>query len=179
MNIDFERLDESRKILYKIADGIDPINNVPISKESFLNDPRVIRSIFFLVDYIESELAKIPRPKRNKFSITKDQKSKVKFPDGDIGINDIANAINEVIDTRIVKRISGMKINKQLKIIGILSEEKTDDGRVRTITNEKSEGYGISSKVRYFDNRQYEQVVFNDIGKSFILENLERIMSFK
>ncbi|MEH7130999.1 hypothetical protein V7103_22680, partial [Neobacillus drentensis] len=85
----------------------------------------------------------------------------------------------EVIDTRIVKRKSGMKINKQLKIIGILSEEKTDDGRVRTITNEKSEGYGISSKVRYFDNRQYEQVVFNDIGKSFILENLERIMSFK
>jgi hypothetical protein len=179
MNIDFERLDESRKLLHMIANGIDPVNDVPISNESFLNDPKVIRSIFFLVDYIESEMAKIPRTKRSKFFISKDQKSKVKFPDGDLGINDIANAINEVIDTRLVKRLSGMVINKQLKKIGILSEEKTDDGRKRTITNEKSEGYGIFSKVRYFDNRQYEQVVFNDIGKKFILDNLERILNYK
>jgi hypothetical protein len=179
MNIDFERLDESRKLLRMIANGIDPVNDVPISNESFLNDPKVIRSIFFLVDYIESEMVKIPRTKRRGFFISKDQKSKVKFPDGDLGINDIANAINEVIDTRLVKRLSGMVINKQLKKIGILSEEKTDDGRKRTITNEKSEGYGIFSKVRYFDNRQYEQVVFNDIGKKFILDNLEKILNYK
>ena len=79
MNIDFERLDESRKILYKIADGIDPINNVPISKESFLNDPRVIRSIFFLVDYIESEMAKIQDQREINFPLLKIKKVKLNF----------------------------------------------------------------------------------------------------
>ncbi|MFJ7728430.1 hypothetical protein ACIQXV_20055 [Neobacillus sp. NPDC097160] len=178
MKHDYEKLDESKKILYKIAHGIDPITNAPIKNESFINDPRVIRSLFFLVDYIDAELAKIPRSKKGDFFITKEQKSHVKFPSGEIGINDCAKAINDVIDIRLVKRISGTMINKQLKKMGILNEVKTEDGKIRTITNEKSEGYGIISRIRFFDNRQYEQVLFNDLGKKFLIENLEKILNY-
>jgi hypothetical protein len=164
MDNDFERLQESKTILHKIANGMNPLNNVPIKTDDFLNDPRIIRSLFFLVDYIDSELSKVPRTKRSGFFITEAQKLQVKFPDDEIGINDVAKTINEVIDTRLVKRVSGTMLNKQLKKMGILSEEKREDGKVRTITNEKSEGYGIVSRVRFFDNRQYEQVLFTDLG---------------
>jgi len=178
MNIDFDKLDESQKILRQIANGVDPINQIPIKQDSFLNDPRIIRSLYFLVDFIDSELAKIPRSKKNKFFISEEQKNQVKFPDGEIGINDAAKAINEVIDTRFIKRINGTMINKQLKKMGILSEEKTEDGKVRTITNENSAGYGIISRTRFFDNRQYEQVLFTDQGKQFLLNHLERILEY-
>jgi hypothetical protein len=178
MEKDVERLLESKAIIHKIANGINPLSNVPIENEGFLNDPRIIRSLFFLVDYIDSELSMVPLTKRSVFFITEAQKLQVMLPDEEIGINDLAKALNEVIDTRLVKRISGTVINKQLKKMGILSEEKTEDGKIRTVTNEKSEGYGIVSRVRYFDNRQYEQVLFTDLGKIFVLDNLERILEY-
>ncbi|WP_026575708.1 hypothetical protein [Bacillus sp. UNC438CL73TsuS30] len=182
MNNGLDKLQESKNIISKIANGLDPINNIPIHNDSFLNDPKIIRSLFFLINYIESEITKNESPtstRKKSFKITQEQKSKVIFPEGKIGVNDLAKAINDVIDTRVMKRINGSMINKQLKKMGILSEIKNDNGNTRTITNGKSEGYGIVTGIRFFENRQYEQVLFNDMGKEFLLKNLEKILEFK
>ncbi|MEH7436746.1 hypothetical protein V7182_04550 [Neobacillus drentensis] len=176
---DYEKLVESRNLLHKMANGMNPVDGMPIKAEGFLNDPRIIRSLFFLVDYLDEELSKEPRQKRVKFIITDNQLNQVVLPEGNIGINDFANAINAVIDTRTTRRINGTMINKQLKKLGILGEGKTEEGKTRTVTNDKSEGYGIVTAVRFYNDRQYEQVVFNDTGKEFLLRNLQKIMSYK
>ncbi|MEH7237788.1 hypothetical protein [Bacillus sp. JJ1562] len=98
------------------------------------------------------------------------------MPSGNIGINVFAKAVNEVIDENNSKKVNGTVINKRLKALGILSEETTEKGNTRTITNDQSEGYGIESVTRHFNNREYQQIVFNEVGKQFLLDNLERIM---
>lgn len=178
MEKDIERLNESKKIINKIANGINPINDTPIKDECFVNDPKIIRSLFFLVDLLDSELTtKLPL-RRGSFRISAEQKKLVKLPVGNIGINEFAKAINDVIDTNKYKKISGANINKKLKLMEILGEIKTPEGKTRSIPNEKSDGYGIISEVRFYNNEQYEQVLFNDIGKKFLLDNIEKILAY-
>ncbi len=178
MQNELERLIESRNILYKLANGLNPADGTSLDNESLFNDSKIIRSLFFLVDHIDSELTEKGRKHRTSFHITGEQKCMVKLPDGNIGIKEFAKAINEVIDPKISKKINGTIVNKQLKKMGILSESKTEDGSIRTVTNENSEGYGIISEIRTFNNHTYEKVLFTDMGKQFLLENIENIMKY-
>jgi len=178
MHFDKEKVLKAREVILKLANGKDPLNKVQISSDSFLSDPRMIRCFFFVAEVLET----VSR-QRNKnilaptgFFITSEEKEKVVFPEGNIGVNIFSNCINDVLDLNRSKNLSGAVLNKHLKALGILSEEKTRDGKTRTIINEKSAEFGFESEKREFEGRTYEQVMINDKGKKYLLENLEDIM---
>ncbi len=180
MNHDHESLIESKSIIKALANGLNPITGEKIGVESFLHDPSIIRPLFFLTQYIEKlPTSPIKKTKPKSFKITQNEKSQIKLPPGKIGVNKFAHAVNEVIDGTKSKRLTGVVINKRLKALGILSEETTEAGNTRTITNERSEGYGIESVAIRYNKNEYQQVVFNDIGKKFLLDNLEKIMGIE
>jgi hypothetical protein len=111
-----------------------------------------------------------------QFIITAEEKSKVQFPEGNIGINQFARCINSVIDLNQSRKITGVEINKQLKKMGILAEEPLADGKRRTIVNDNSPKYGIVTEKRNYSGNEYDMVCFNDIGKKFLLNDLEKIL---
>lgn len=108
-----------------------------------------------------------PTKRPRKLFITDEQISKISLPLVKIGINDFAKAVNEVLDLTKSKKLNGTVINKKLKLLRILIETVEEDGNRRTITNEKSEGYGIELVTKNYNGRHYQQVVFNDQGKEF------------
>ena len=178
MREDIVKLLEAKEIIEKLANGMNPIDHFPVESQHFLNDSRVIRPLFYLVQYINDELASKRKlvPKPEKFVITDEQLATIRLPEGNIGINDFANAVNEVIDLTLSKKLSGAIVFKKLKELGILSESVNKEGRRRTITNENSATYGIESVTRFFNGRPYTQVVFNEIGKEFLLQNLQKLV---
>ena len=178
MREDIVKLLEAKEVIEKLANGMNPINHSLVESEHFLNDSRVIRPLFYLVQYINDELAGKRKlmPKPAKFVITDEQLASIRLPQGNIGINDFANAVNEVIDLSLSKKLSGAVVFKKLKELGILSESVNKEGRRRTITNENSATYGIESLKRFFDGKPYTQVVFNEIGKEFLLHNLRKFV---
>lgn len=111
------------------------------------------------------------------FSITAEEKSRVVLPDKSIGVNEFAKCINSVINLQRSKKLSGMELNKQLKRMGVLGEEKTEEGKTRTVVNERSIEFGIETEKRIYSGNEYEMILFNDKGKKFLLDNLEKIMS--
>ncbi|QCR30991.1 hypothetical protein [Lysinibacillus sp. SGAir0095] len=173
-----KKLMESKNLLLKIASGINPLDDSPIQDESFLHNPQVIRPLFFLTDYISYEIERTnrQRSKPTKFNITDERLALVDLPSGSIGINEFAKVINAVIDPSVSKKITGAMINKKLKEKGILSEEVDEKGHRTTITNGKSEGYGIESETRTFNGREYQKILFNEIGKKFLLKNFQELM---
>ena len=178
MHFDKEKVLKAREVILKLANGEDPINKEQISSDSFLSDPRMIRYFFFVAEVLEAVSRQrnknIPAP--TEFIITSEEKEKVVFPEGKIGVNLFSSCINDVLDLNRSKNLSGAALNRQLKNLGILSEEKTRDGKTRTIINEKSAEFGFESITREFEGRSYEQVMINDKGKKYLLENLEDIM---
>lgn len=180
MNHDHDNLIESKTIIKALANGLNPITREKIGDESFLHDPSIIRPLFFLTQYIEKlPTSPIKKKKPKSFKITQIEKNRIVLPPGKIGVNKFAHAVNEVLDENKSKRLTGVVINKKLKALGILSEETTEAGKTRTITNDLSEGYGIESVTIQYNKKEYQQVVFNDVGKQFLLDNLEKIMGIE
>jgi hypothetical protein len=181
MDLEKEKIIKAGEILNKMANGVNPVNGAPIDTDCFLQDPRIIRCLFFvqqvLNKVVEGSINNGSR-KAAQFIITAAEKSKVRFLEGNIGINQFARCINSVIDLNRSRKITGVEINKQLKKMGILAEELLADGKKRTIVNESSYKYGIETEKRNYNGVEYDMVCFNDIGKKFLLDDLEKILEW-
>ncbi|MDD4088249.1 MAG: hypothetical protein PHS04_03645 [Tissierellia bacterium] len=173
---DIEKIEKAKIIIQKIADGTNPTNGLPIETESFLHDPRIIRCFYYITEVLEAvKNGTYSNTKITDFIITNEQKNKVEFTAGNIGVNEAARCINQQINPLISKKVSGALLNKGLKRLGILSELVVD-GKKRTITNENSKDYGFFLEKRSYDGREFDMVLINDEGKKYILDNIEKIM---
>ena len=52
-SIDMKKLETAIVYLQRIADGNNPINNLPAEEDSVLNNPNVIRCMFFVKEVLE------------------------------------------------------------------------------------------------------------------------------
>ena len=100
----------------------------------------------------------------------------VEFPDHPIGINDFCNRVNEQLDQTDSQKLSGKILNDKLKKLGILSEEQTEEGKKRSVTNDTSASYGISMIERSYNGSPYQQIVFDEMGRDFLLQNLHKLL---
>jgi hypothetical protein len=169
--------EEVKTLIENIAKGINPITGEQIAEIGLLNDALIIRCIHYLIELLQCKKRRSKKSrKKREFIITPEQKGLVAFPPGKIGIAAFSRCINDVLDSNISKKVTGVVINKKLKKLGIMGEEKTQDGHTRTITNNKSIEYGFESKRRSFNGSEYDQVLINDDGKKFLLDNIEMLM---
>lgn len=177
---DLVKLEKAREILLKIANGIDPVTGVHIDEDSFLNDPRIIRCFYFVSEILENVAKGVysaNREKLTEFVITPEQKQMVKLPEHKIGVNEFTKCVNSCLDPNKSKRLTGVELNKKLKALGILSEEKLESGKTRTTVNENSADFGFEAERKNYNGNEYEMVVINDKGKQYLLENIESIMA--
>ncbi|MFZ5944905.1 MAG: hypothetical protein ACOYVD_12390 [Bacillota bacterium] len=175
-----DKILKAKEILLKIASGTNPVNGEQIQEESFLHDPRIIRCFYFVAEILDkSARGEYAVQKPPIFTITQEEKEKIKLPEGKIGINEFAKCVNNVLDLSRSKKLTGVVLNKQLKKMGILGEEILPDGKTKTVLNSHSPEYGIESETREFNGNLYEKIVFNEKGKNFLLNNLESIMEIQ
>lgn len=179
MHEETDRIVKAKAVLEKIAQGINPINGERIETADFLYDPRIIRCFYFVSDVLDHVVRgdyRQPVRKLEQFVITSEQKSRVSFPTGNIGVNEFSKCVNACLDLNISKKLSGVELNKHLKALGILGEVQYEEGKTRTILTDKSEQFGFESEHRSFNGAEYEMVVINDRGKRYLLEQLEEIL---
>lgn len=171
-----DKIQKAREVLLKIAHGTNPITGNEMEGEEFLNDPRIIRCFYFVADILQNVLdGSYSNRKYASFAITPEQKSRVRLPEGKIGVNVFSKCVNEVLEMT-SKQLTGLELNKKLKQMNILSEAVNSEGKSATTTNENSVNFGFELEHRAFNNREYDMVVMNDYGKKYLLDNLETIM---
>uniref|UniRef100_UPI004056D374 hypothetical protein n=1 Tax=Agathobacter sp. TaxID=2021311 RepID=UPI004056D374 len=52
--IDLKKLDVAIKYIERIADGCNPVNNIPVGEDDVLNNPNVIRCMYFVKEVLEA-----------------------------------------------------------------------------------------------------------------------------
>ncbi|MBM7649795.1 hypothetical protein JOC78_002779 [Bacillus ectoiniformans] len=182
MRYEKDQLLQSKNLLQTLANGLNPLTKEPLPSDSFLRESTLTSSLFYLSAYIDQALSKPSKRKRTRhlpLHLTKAELQTVCLPEGKIGIQAFTKAVNQVLDRENSQLLTAVRINKQLKRMGILSEIEDEEGGKHTVTNDHSEGYGIESVQRKFRDREYEQVLFNETGKQFLLEHLVEIMAFE
>ena len=54
--IDLMKLDVAIKYVERIADGCNPVDNVPLENNNVLNNPNVIRCMYFIKEVLEEKV---------------------------------------------------------------------------------------------------------------------------
>jgi hypothetical protein len=175
-----EQLSQTKNVLERLAKGVNPLTGKMVEQESFLQHVEIGKCLAVAGEIVERFIGNGCRVGgRNKqipFIITVAQKKAVKLTDGKIGVNEFSRCVNRCLDAD-GKKLTGVELNKRLKKLGILSEEKLPDGKSHTTVNGKSSDYGFEREYRSYKGETYEMVVINEIGKKYLLDNLETIMA--
>lgn len=179
-NIDLTKLDIAIKYIERMAEGKNPVTNQDIIEETIVNDPNVIRCLFFIVDVLKQVQA-------NGGAITSNTKSKKeKFPfetikdfvfRKDNSISHIMQQVNEPIEGKNIKKLSYVKVTKWLKEQGYLTEEEDKDlNKKVTLPTEKGKEIGIYTEKRErLVGPSYIVVMYNEEAQYFIVNHLEEI----
>ena len=172
-----ESIENAVHILDSLGKGLEPGTQKAVKKDHLLHDPEIIRSFYFAKQVLENVKKGIYNNRKlTEFIITPEQKAKVQLPERKIGVNEFSRLVNEQIDLHLSKKLTGIELNRQLKKLGVLSEEILDEGKKRTVTNEHSHEMGFETEKREKNGNEYEMVVINKEGKDYLLKNLEEIM---
>ena len=177
MAIEMDKLRKAKAVLQKMGQGVDPVSGAVIASDSFLQDPRIIRCLFYVPEVLDLVLDGTLQARNQKqpFVITPEEKARVRLPEGPIGINQFAKCVNEVTGVT-SRKLSGMELNKHLKALGLLTEVDLQSGKKQTIAPPQSAQYGIHTERGEYNGTEYERVRYDERGKRFLLDNLERIL---
>lgn len=179
--IDMTKLENALIFVNRIADGKNPINDAPSEDDSVLNDPNVIRCMFFIKEVLTSV-------KNNNGSIGRRQKSAKKpFPmetlssfvyAEDKTITRFVAQLNDAIDTNEYKKVAYKDITDWLKENDYLQDTEDEILKKKvTLATEKGNSIGISHSLKTsMSGISYYRVSYNQQAQDFLVENLPKII---
>ena len=181
MEIDMKKLDTAILYLQRIADGNNPVNNMPSEDDAVLNNPNVIRCMFYVKEILEEV-------KRNGGKIVVGKagaNAKLPYPverlaefayEEDKTISKFAEQLNKDIDKEEYKTISYNTITKWLKAEDFLEVVQVED-RTASRPTSKGRDIGIYTEDRVNQRGQsYVSVLYGQKAQEYIVKNMSAII---
>ncbi len=183
MEIDTNKLDTAIIYLQRIADGYDPVNNMPADENSVLNDPNVIRCMYFVKEVLEEVKRnngvigrKGKRPPKEEFPV-KEAVARFDYQ-GDKNITAFTNQVNNLIDTKKYQKLSYKIITRWMLDKGYLEEKTFEEfGKKFKVPTEQGKELGIYTKQKMRETGAgYIATYYGKKAQEYIISNLERIL---
>ena len=179
-NIDQPKLDLAITYIERMAEGKHPVTNQDLIGDPVVNDPNVIRCLFFIQTILQKVqenggvITSSTRTKKEEFPFETLKEFKFRK---DNSITHIMQQINEPIEGRNIKKLSYTRVTKWLKLSGYLTEEQDKElNKMVTVPTEKGRELGIYTERREQAGRPtYVVVMYNEEAQYFIVNNLEAI----
>lgn len=167
-------LKKSKLYLDALSLGINPLTGECV--EDPILQEKGIQNCFEYVSYVLGEviekggLSKVSRKKKGRFVLTPEAGKRIKLSPEPIGINALADRINEVIDLSVSDKVSGVQLSDILLEMGYLS--RVLDSRKKCI-NERSAEIGITAvKRNTLDGREYTQILYGIEAQRLLVQEL-------
>lgn len=174
--MDINKLEKAIIYVDRIANGYNPVNNSLIANDSVLNDPNVIRCMYFIKDIL------IDVRKNDGVIGKKNNSTKIPFDVNlldkfvyieDKSITNVIRQINESIDESNMKKIKSKVIVEWLKENDYITNKKIDEiGLTGYVVTEKGRKNGIYNEIRSFNGREYIATIYNKQAQEFIVSVL-------
>lgn len=174
------KLDVAIKYVERIADGCNPVNNVPLENDDILNNPNIIRCMYFIKDVLEEVQRNggmiggksgkgpaLPFPVEvlDSFTYVEDK-----------SITHVLNQIYEPIADMNVKKVSVTKVTATLKEEGyLLDEPNPETGKTRKVPSMRGRELGIYTVEREYNGRIYESVTYNQDAQKYVVELIRKL----
>ena len=176
---ELEKITCAKTYMDKLANGINPLTNQPVSDADSINDVRISRCLFYVADILrqivenggisqgKTRIAKAP------FYLDHETREKFHYSERPIQISEITKRINALIQTEKMKKLNYKSILDWLVQAGFLEFVMRDDGKMTRTPTDNGIRLGISTEQRQSSSGSYTAVVYNKMAQQFILDNLD------
>lgn len=176
---EIEILEHAKSYIDKLANGIDPMTDMPVGEGDAVNNVRVSRCLFYVSEVLGKVIASgdiptAPKPKKRPFFLTAEQLSRYPYADRAITVSEIADNLNALADAEQCLKMPYTHITGWLIGIGALELCTVEGKSVKRPTARGGE-LGIATEQRTGRNGDYTVVVYNRAAQQFITDNLEAI----
>lgn len=187
--VDLEKLDVAITYMQRIADGKNPVNNLPVEDDSALNNPNVIRCMFFVKEILQ-ELKSNGGCIGKKTSRRQREAMKEDFPfevlskfqyKEDLSMNRFLRQINELIDVDVYKKLIYQPFVMWLMNNGYIVEEYNKElGKKTKVSTDKGRELGIKSELKTRSTgARYMLITYNQNAQEFLVKNMKKILSIE
>ena len=179
---ELEKLQRAKMYLDKLANGINPITDEPVSDEDSINNVRVSRCLFFVSDILrqvienDGHVGKTGKAKKQSFVITHDALKAFPLSNKPIPVSEITRRINDLINPEICSQLKYKSITTFLVQSGFLTERPTEDGKAIRVPTEQGKMIGISTEERISQAGTHLVTVYNNEAQQFILDNIDAVI---
>lgn len=178
---ELETMQHVKMYMDKLAQGIDPISNLEMPKDSLLNDVRIARC-FFYVSGILNELISRQEQAANTtsagkthlpaFEISPAQVLAVPISAEPIRITQLVDRINSVVNNDRRKKLRVVTITNWLLSKGFLTNVPMENGKNKRVPTEAGERLGLSTELRQGQHGEYLAVTYSTSAQHFVLDHL-------
>lgn len=182
---ELEMIEQAKMYLDKIANGIDPLTDKPVSDDDLINNVRISRCLFFVSDVLRRVLEnggigkkqQVKKPDKQPFSLSTEKIASFELSSVGIGVGDLTNRINMLVDKERMKVLKANAITDWFVEIGYLERHYDSYGHEYKRPTQSGAELGLKLDTRNFEGRTYEVVTYGVEAQRFILDNLEAIVA--
>lgn len=178
---ELEMINRAKTYIDKLANGVNPLTDEPVSENDIVNNVRISRCFFYISDLLRRfaeggfpEAAK--KGKKQPFILTEEQRKRFEFSETPISVSEIARRFNAAVNTEGAVQMRYSGITFWLIESGLLSVDRREDGREVKLPTAAGMELGISQEVRSGANGSYTVVVYNENAQRYIVDNIDAIL---
>lgn len=178
---ELEMINRAKTYIDKLANGVNPLTDEPVSENDIVNNVRISRCFFYISDLLRRfaeggfpEAAK--KGKKQPFIITEEQRKRFEFSETPISVSEIARRFNTAVNTEGAVQMRYSGITFWLIESGLLSVDRREDGREVKLPTAAGMELCISQEVRSGANGSYTVVVYNENAQRYIVDNIDAIL---
>lgn len=178
---DAAKLEIAIKYVERISNGCNPVNNTPLDNNDIMNNPNIIRCMYFIKDILEEV-----RYNGGIVGGKKEKEPSMPFPieildeftyKEDMSITHVLNQIYEPIAELNVKKVSVTKVTAALKEEGyLLDEPNPETGKTRKVPSVKGKELGIYVIEREYNGRIYQSVTYNRNAQGYVVGLIRKLV---
>ena len=148
---ELEKIAYAKSFIDKLANGINPLDDMPIPEGDIANNVRLARCFFYVSEilgqvYANGGVGKVE--KTIPFSITQSQLAGFECSPYSISGSEIARKLASLVNNPLMKSFSVLKLNQWLIQKGLLYESVDAFGKPRKLPTEQGRGMGISAETK-------------------------------
>ena len=178
---ELETMQRAKTYIDKLANGVDPLTDLPVRDDDVINNVRISRCLFYVSGVLGRLIQnngeiKPPKKKKEAFRLTDGQLARFRFSDEPIPISEITRRFNELDKTEDHTQLKHTVLTKWLIGIGALREITRGNGTTRKDPTEQGRALGILTEQRTSQNQTYTVVLYNRQAQQFLVDHLPAIL---
>lgn len=158
---ELEKMQRAKMYIDKLANGINPIDDIAAPENDVINNVRISRCFFYVSDILRQVIENggtakaIKSVSKSPFFLTNEQKNQYIPTDKPISVSEITKSLNAIADLEKCKKLSYSLITEWLISIGALELRNSFDGKTKKYPTQQGVELGITNETRSGINGEY------------------------